>query len=99
VTAFTAKDAQDRQGKFNERAASRPTGVKAMSIRYLTELSAAAEYAERAVETVSPAPAPVSMAGAAYDLGLAGEEIRVSVGPGFIAAGSPRKLIPGQTYH
>ena len=71
-----------------------------MSIRYLNELSAAAEFAERSVETVSPAPAhAVPMADATFDLGLAGEPIRLSVGPGFIPAGSPRKLIPGQTYH
>ena len=71
-----------------------------MSIRYLSELSAAAEFAERTVETVSPAPVrETPMADATYDLGLAGPQIRLSVGPGFIPAGSPRKLIPGQTYH
>ena len=69
-----------------------------MSIRFLSELTAAAEFAERAVETVSPAPVQ-PMADATFDLGLVGEEIRISVGPGFIPAGSPKKLIPGQTYH
>ncbi len=99
--AFTAKDAGSEQGQINERAASRPTGVKAMSIRFPHELAAAAEYAERAVETVSTAPAQhiVPMADATYDLGLAGEPIRLALGPGFIPAGAPRKLIPGQTYH
>ncbi len=71
-----------------------------MSIRFLSELTAAAEFAERAVETVSPAPVQaMPMADATFDLGLVGEEIRISVGPGFIPAGSPKKLIPGQTYH
>lgn len=72
-----------------------------MSIRFPHELAAAAEYAERAVDTGSKAPAHTAMpmAGATYDLGLAGEPIRLSLGPGFIPAGTPRKLIPGQTYH
>lgn len=71
-----------------------------MSIRFLSELTAAAEFAERTVDTVSPAPVnAMPMADATFDLGLAGEPIRLSVGPGFIPAGSPRKLIPGQTYH
>lgn len=71
-----------------------------MSIRFPHELAAAVEYAERAVETVAKAPATVvPMADATYDLGLAGEPIRLSLGPGFIPAGAPRKLIPGQTYH
>jgi len=73
-----------------------------MSIRFPIELAAAAEYAERAVDVVTaPAPAvpEVRFADAAYDLGLEGEPIRLVVGPGFIPAGAPRKLIPGQTYH
>lgn len=71
-----------------------------MSIRFLSELTAAADFAERTVETVSPAPVrEVPMADAAFDLGLAGEPIRLSVGPGFVPAGAQRKLIPGQTYH
>lgn len=71
-----------------------------MSIRFPHELAAAAEFAERALETVSPAPAcgPVN-ASATYDLRLNGEPIRFSVGPGFISAEGPRKPIPGQTYH
>lgn len=73
-----------------------------MSIRFPHELAAAAEYGESAVDQAA-APAPVvrevRFADAAYDLGLAGEPIRVIVGPGFIPAGAPRKLIPGQTYH
>lgn len=99
--AFTAKDAINRQGQVNERAASRSIEVKAMSIRFPHELAAAAEFAERAVETVSTAPAQhvAPMANATYDLGLAGEPIRLALGPGFIPAGAPRKLIPGQTYH
>jgi len=71
-----------------------------MSIRFPHELAAAAEYAERAVET---APAletcQVRFADAPYPLGLQGEPIRVSFGPGFRSAEAPRKLIPGQTYH
>jgi hypothetical protein len=70
-----------------------------MSIRFPHELAAAAEYAERAVDTTAPAVRNVTMADTAYDLGFAGEPIRMSVGPGFIPAGAPRKLIPGQTYH
>ena len=71
-----------------------------MSIRFLSELTAAAEYAERTVETASPAPVRgIPMADATFDLGLDGEPIQLSVGPDFIPAGSPRKLIPGQTYH
>lgn len=71
-----------------------------MSIRFLSELTAAADFAERTVETASPAPVrEAPMADAVFDLGLAGEPIRLSVGPGFIPAGSARKLIPGQTYH
>ena len=99
--AFTARDARNRQGQVNEGAVSRPTGIKAMSIRFPHELVAAAEFAERAVETVSTAPVArnVPMADAIFDLGLAGEPIALSVGPGFIPAGAPRKLIPGQTYH
>ncbi len=98
--AFTVKNARNWQGKVNKRAASRPTGVKAMSIRFPHELAAAVEYAERAVERpAAPAVPNAVMADAVYDLGLAGEPIRMAVGPGFIPAGSPRKLIPGQTYH
>ena len=52
-----------------------------MSIRFPIELAAAAEYAERAVDMV-PTPAPtareVRFADAAYDLGLAGEPIRMA---------------------
>ena len=71
-----------------------------MSIRFPHELAAAAEYAERTVDAAAvPAVRNVTMADAAYDLGLAGEPIRMVVGPGFIPAGAPRKLIPGQTYH
>ena len=72
-----------------------------MSIRFPHELAAAVEYAERAVETVSSAPRAQSlpMADATFDLGLAGEPIRLSLGPGFVPAAAPRKLIPGQTYH
>jgi len=73
-----------------------------MSIRFPHELAAAAEYAERAVDQVAtPAPVvrEVRFADATYGLGLAGEPIRLIVGPGFIPAGAPRKLIPGQTYH
>ena len=73
-----------------------------MSIRFPQELAAAAEYAERAVEQVAPegpAVREVRFADATYDLGLAGEPIRLVLGPGFIPAGAPRKLIPGQTYH
>jgi hypothetical protein len=73
-----------------------------MSIRFPHELAAAAEYAESAVDQVAnPAPVvrEIRFADATYDLGLAGEPIRVIVGPGFIPAGAPRKLIPGQTYH
>jgi hypothetical protein len=99
--AFTAKGATNRQGQVNEGAAVRPTGVKAMSIRFPHELAAAVEYAERAVETVSQAPSHhlVPTGDATFDLGLSGEPIRLSLGPGFIPAGAPRKLIPGQTYH
>jgi hypothetical protein len=73
-----------------------------MSIRFPHELAAAAEYAERAVDQVAtPAPVvrEVRFADATYDLGLAGEPIRLIVGPGFVLAPAPRKLIPGQTYH
>lgn len=71
-----------------------------MSIRFPHELAAAAEYAERALETVTVAPVRGAVsADATFDLGLSGEFIRVSVGPGFISADAPRKLIPGQTYH
>lgn len=73
-----------------------------MSIRFPLELAAAAEYAERAVESFRPvvtAAKEVRFADAVYDLGLEGEPIRVIVGPGFIPAGALRKLIPGQTYH
>ena len=73
-----------------------------MSIRFPIELAAAAEYAERAVDvvtTAAPAAREVRFADATYDLGLEGEPIRLVVGPGFIPAGAPRKLIPGQTYH
>jgi len=73
-----------------------------MSIRFPNQLAAAAEYAERAVEqaaTPAPVVSEVRFADASYDLGLAGEPIRLIVGPGFIPAGAPRKLIPGQTYH
>ena len=73
-----------------------------MSIRFPIELAAAAEYAERAVDvvpTTAPAAREVRFADATYDLGLEGEPIRLVVGPGFIPAGAPRKLIPGQTYH
>ena len=73
-----------------------------MSIRFPIELAAAAEYAESAVDVVTaraPAVPEVRFADAAYDLGLEGEPIRLVVGPGFIPAGAPRKLIPGQTYH
>lgn len=73
-----------------------------MSIRFPHELAAAAEYAERAVDQVAP-EAPIAretrFADATFDLGLAGEPIRLVVGPGFIPAGAPRKFIPGQTYH
>ena len=73
-----------------------------MSIRFPIELAAAAEYAERAVDVVTalaPASREVRFADATYDLGLQGEPIRLVVGPGFVPAGTPRKLIPGQTYH
>lgn len=73
-----------------------------MSIRFPIELAAAAEYAESAVEkhrAAAPAGHEARVTGAAYDLGLSGEPIRVITGPGFIPAGAPRKLIPGQTYH
>lgn len=73
-----------------------------MSIRFPLELAAAAEYAESAVESFQPAEGAVRevrFADATYDPGLEGEPIRVVVGPGFIPAGAPRKLIPGQTYH
>jgi hypothetical protein len=73
-----------------------------MSIRFPVELAAAAEYAERAVELVEPA-APVArevrFGDTPYEFAFAGEPIRLIVGPGFIPAGAPRKLIPGQTYH
>ncbi|MCB1499974.1 MAG: hypothetical protein KDK07_09330 [Bauldia sp.] len=70
-----------------------------MSIRFPHELAAAAEFAERAVET-APAPAQTArFADVAYPLGLQGEPIRVSFGPGFKSAEAARKLIPGQTYH
>ncbi|HET7716085.1 MAG TPA: hypothetical protein VFK86_10705 [Bauldia sp.] len=70
-----------------------------MSIRFPVELAAAAEYAESAVDVV-PAPAvpAIRFADATFDLGLAGEPIRIALGPGF-NAGPTRKLIPGQTYH
>ncbi len=73
-----------------------------MSIRFPHELAAAAEFAERAVEQVAPeAPVvrEVRFADAPYQLELSGEPILLVVGPGFIPAGAPRKLIPGQTYH
>lgn len=73
-----------------------------MSIRFPHELAAAAEFAESAVDqvaTAAPVVREVHFADASYDLGLAGEPIRLIVGPGFIPAGAPRKLIPGQTYH
>jgi hypothetical protein len=102
VTAFTASDARNRQGTFNKGGKTAKTGVKAMSIRFPHELAAAAEFAESAVEQVTPsvpAAREVYYASASYDLGLAGEPIRLVVGPGFMPAGAPRKLIPGQTYH
>ena len=73
-----------------------------MSIRFPIELAAAAEYAERAVDVVTaaaPAAPEVRFADATCDLGIEGEPIRLVVGPGYIQAGAPRKLIPGQTYH
>jgi hypothetical protein len=73
-----------------------------MSIRFPHELAAAAEYAERAVDgsaAIVPAEREVRFADAPYEFSFVGEPIRVIVGLGFIPAGAPRKLIPGQTYH
>ena len=73
-----------------------------MSIRFPIELAAAAEYAERAVDTIlTPAPTAreVRFADATHDLGRAGEPIRIAFGRGFVTAVPSRQPVPGQTCH
>ena len=69
-----------------------------MSIRFPIELAASAEYAADTSLIPAPPAREVRFADAIYDLGLAGEPIRIAFGLSFVTA-VPRKRIPGQTYH
>jgi hypothetical protein len=72
-----------------------------MTIRLPATLADAAEFAERAVGiTRTEVAAPAAPRGNRIFVPAPGRgAIRLAVGPGFIPAGTPRKPIPGQTYH